>query len=1049
MFTFSRAWAGAIAVLGALVLLPTIVFAHAHLVRADLAPDSDLRVPGGTVRFWFDESLNPALSRIAIRNAGGRQVNTDTGRLNPGNAEELDLQVPALPAGQYSVLWTSDSAQDGHILHGFYLFTAGGTGARAISVGPAALLTVNQPTLDGTAVASALAHWLVLLASTVWTGALALEMLVLGPARRPSTDEPVGLAAAASARIVPVVAIGVLATTGTSLLEIEAQAYAAEGWAGLTSSGVVGGILHSHYGTFWLLRMLACALTLVVLASARRGAVAVPPDRSPSRHRELVPLAYGVARALGLAYLLALALSGHAAALPQLVLTSVLLDWLHLLANAVWIGGMGAIALVLVPALLRTGTQGPHALAQGRAAFLALLDRFSPAAYIALATAAATGMFNAQVHLSALDQLIDTAYGRFLLIKLALIVEIMALSASHVFLTRPQLRRAQAPAGDAATLDAGFGSLIGRLRIEPLLGALILLCVALMGQAAPAVTVFSDAASASPGPSAIAVPTTVAAPTIRTTIHQGLLDVSLTVDPAAVGRTRLTATVRQRGRPVADAQVRLRLGVPGQPGLGATFVETVFSGGGYRGAGDLVQAGEWQVDVLVRTRDDPGEFRDVPFTFLAGPDAAFLAAGLDPAAVTLAVAPGRLDSPNTVTLGGIRAPAVRLVSSSLDMEMGAIPANAAALGGGRWRVADLFAPMNGRWALDVQVEQQGGWRTLRQFVYTVPLSGPIALLGSSSTATGAAPATPADLSRPFNVAMARSLPYTALVTEMGSNGVRRIGGSFVRTGLQAHGVDVLDGTPYAYITNFGADPGTVSQIDLRTMRVVRTFTVGLGPAHIIFTADHRRAFVTDFRTSDLYVLDLRSGATLPIAFPDGACFEPHGIDIAEDGRTLFVACAGGAWIYTVDTRTLRPGRMVITGPGAFGVAVDAPRHEVWVTNQTANSVSVVDERTLAVLATIVVGKGPALLVPTPDGRTVYVADQLGNQVSVIDAARRRIIATIPVAAQPHGPDVTADGRYVYVASIGGDAVTIIRTADNRVVAVVPAAIGSNEVAIAH
>jgi YVTN family beta-propeller protein len=300
------------------------------------------------------------------------------------------------------------------------------------------------------------------------------------------------------------------------------------------------------------------------------------------------------------------------------------------------------------------------------------------------------------------------------------------------------------------------------------------------------------------------------------------------------------------------------------------------------------------------------------------------------------------------------------------------------------------------------------------------------------------------------VAFARTLPYTGFVTEMGSNGVRVLQtGRLLHTGLQAHGVDVLDGTPYAYVTNFGAEPGTVSQIDVRTMRVVRTFTVGLGPAHVVFTPDRRRAFVTDFRSSDLYMIDLRSGATQRIAFPGDNCFEPHGIDISEDGRTLYVACAGGAWIYTVNTQTLRPGQVVVTAPGAIGVAVDAPRHEGWVTNQTANSVSVVDEKTLRVLATIPVGKGPALLVPTPDGRTVYVADQFGNTVNVIDAARRRVVATIAVAAQPHGPDVTADGKYVYVASIGGNAVTIIRTRDQRVVAVVPSAVGSNEVAIAH
>jgi DNA-binding beta-propeller fold protein YncE len=152
---------------------------------------------------------------------------------------------------------------------------------------------------------------------------------------------------------------------------------------------------------------------------------------------------------------------------------------------------------------------------------------------------------------------------------------------------------------------------------------------------------------------------------------------------------------------------------------------------------------------------------------------------------------------------------------------------------------------------------------------------------------------------------------------MGSNGVRALQtGRLLHTGLQAHGVDVLDGTSYAYVTNFGAEPGTVSQIDVRTIRVVRTFTVGLGPAHVVFTPDHRCAFVTDFRSSDLSMLDLRSGATRRIAFPGDNCFEPHGIDISEDGRTLYVACAGGAWIYTVDARTLRPGRVVVTAPGA-------------------------------------------------------------------------------------------------------------------------------------
>lgn len=430
-----------------------------------------------------------------------------------------------------------------------------------------------------------------------------------------------------------------------------------------------------------------------------------------------------------------------------------------------------------------------------------------------------------------------------------------------------------------------------------------------------------------------------------------------------------------------------------------------------------------------------------------------LSGGGASAPVTLAVEPGRLSAPNTITIGGLQAQTVRLLSQSLDMDMGVLSYPATALGSGRWQVQGAFAPMQGRWSLSVQAAQGAAWATEGRFVYQVPLSGSMRLLsnpGSPATApSGPSVAGRGTLNAAYNVKFALSLPYTVLVTEMGSNQLRRLGGLALHTGVQPHGVDVLDGTPYVYVTNFGDAPGTVSQVDLRTMRTVRTFAVGLGPAHVIFTPDHRHAFVTDFRSNDLYVLDLRTGATSPISFPGDNCFEPHGLGIAEDGRTVYVACAGGAWIATVDARTLRPGRLVVTAPGAFGVAVVGPRHEVWVTNQTAGTVTVLDERTLRTLATIPVGTGPALLVPTPDGRKVYVADQAGNTVSVIDAASRRVVATIPVAAQPHGPDVTADGKYVYVASIGGNAVSIIRTADDQVVAVVPAASGSNEVAIAH
>ena len=56
-----------------------------------------------------------------------------------------------------------------------------------------------------------------------------------------------------------------------------------------------------------------------------------------------------------------------------------------------------------------------------RLAFLVLLDRYSPWAWIAVPTAAVTGVFNAQVHLDSFDAFLTTEYGRFLIVKLVLI----------------------------------------------------------------------------------------------------------------------------------------------------------------------------------------------------------------------------------------------------------------------------------------------------------------------------------------------------------------------------------------------------------------------------------------------------------------------------------------------------------------------------------------------------------------------------------------------------------------------------------------------------
>src|SRR5438105_4557348 len=111
------------------LLLPDIASAHAHLVQADPAPDSVIAHAPAVATFIFDEPLNPALTRVRITDASGRPVTTNTGHLAPGhNDEEWQLPLPALPPGTYSVFWTSESADDGHIMSSFYTFRVAPSG---------------------------------------------------------------------------------------------------------------------------------------------------------------------------------------------------------------------------------------------------------------------------------------------------------------------------------------------------------------------------------------------------------------------------------------------------------------------------------------------------------------------------------------------------------------------------------------------------------------------------------------------------------------------------------------------------------------------------------------------------------------------------------------------------------------------------------------------------------------------------------------------------------------------------------------------------------
>jgi len=138
---------------------------------------------------------------------------------------------------------------------------------------------------------------------------------------------------------------------------------------------------------------------------------------------------------LGGAVLATSALSGHAAAAPPIP-GSIANDALHLVAGSIWFAGVVVLSVVLPVAWMdRSPPERLTVLAPA-------VDRFATVAFVSIAVAGATGVVNSLLHVAALNDLVDTGYGRSLVVKLALFVGLLGLGAVNHYLVRGSLVRA-------------------------------------------------------------------------------------------------------------------------------------------------------------------------------------------------------------------------------------------------------------------------------------------------------------------------------------------------------------------------------------------------------------------------------------------------------------------------------------------------------------------------------------------------------------------------------------------------------------------------------
>ena len=499
-----RVWMGVAFALALLTVAPSQLTAHGVLRRAVPGNGDHLTAVPRELRLTFTEPVEVAVARLELSGPNG-PVALAPLALDPDSSTVLVGPIRGgLVAGAYTVRWQV-TGTDGHPVRGSYSFTvlssaaglASSTAIPSAAEGAAPQREHHDPVslpagpgFDAESPLYAAVRWLTFLGLLGVIGAVAFRWVVLPLAQRQGTPETQMLQETASRRAAGLGLGFAVLLAGAALLRLYAQSYALHGSTSALNPGLVGTLLlQTTWGWGWLLQAAGTTLSLVGFALVWRtetgtygrepervhlaaglgseteqtqvqGSPPLAEDRAgipvPGEPSAIHTLGWAVAALGAVALAFAPGLSGHAASVPQLTTLAILADGAHVLGAGGWLGSLLIVVAVGIPAALRLpkGTRG--------SAVASLVNAFSPTALVFASVVVATGVFAAWLHLGSVPALWESAYGRTLLLKLAILSVVFGTGAYNWLKVRPTLgdEIAAGRLRRSATLELAVGTVV-------------------------------------------------------------------------------------------------------------------------------------------------------------------------------------------------------------------------------------------------------------------------------------------------------------------------------------------------------------------------------------------------------------------------------------------------------------------------------------------------------------------------------------------------------------------------------------------------------------
>lgn len=444
----------------------------------------------------FSERPVPGISTIQVLNEKNERV--DNGNFviigNHDREAMTTLDTKKLTDGVYTVSWMTQSADDGHIAKGSYVFGIGNVGSRTSAItssssSPSSMGLANHEqnykvqaitsSLDG------LIKWPLIISQVTVVGVIFSHLFLwelFGKRIIVNTNQTSSAANSTAntntttanntmmnlrynkrfTSILVAVSITII-ISANALLFLQITELVPNNNNGISSyTSIFLLLLQGPSGFLWLIRIITSFVVIIVSAviyyyyylKKKHNVKDNNKDHTDTKIKKNDNLfsitLLSIAFTAGSISIFANSLTSHNAAVDFFPSIAVFLDWLHFMAISVWVGGLFYISTILL-ATIRDKTENDETIINSQKLrmpnaifslnvkkrfifhyYLALLlPRFSLVATLSLGIIGISGIYMAWINIHNFNFLFNSEYGSILIIKLISVIPLILLGGYH------------------------------------------------------------------------------------------------------------------------------------------------------------------------------------------------------------------------------------------------------------------------------------------------------------------------------------------------------------------------------------------------------------------------------------------------------------------------------------------------------------------------------------------------------------------------------------------------------------------------------------------